>query len=150
MDRNEKLQFQQSIEHYFEEKRVYDLFEKLLKELIINKPKDPIDYLIKRIKTKDVKRVFITGSPGTDRKEISLSLAEFFGYQCVPIGDLISKEINKKLETGRKIEKKYNNFSLVDDETVIELFKKELIKLEKENVSYIVEGFPRNRVKFVF
>jgi adenylate kinase len=147
MDRVEKLKFKQSIENYFEENKVYELFEKLMKELVINKPTDPIDYLIKRIKTKDTKRIFITGHPGTSRKEISLSLAESFGYSCVSLGDLLSKEISKKLDNARKIENKINNFNLVDDETVIELLKKELVRLEKENVPYIIEGFPRNRVR---
>jgi adenylate kinase len=146
MDRNEKLQFQQSIENYLEDKKVYELFEKLLKDLIIIKPKDPIDYLIKRIKTKDIKRIFITGSAGTERKEISLSLGEHFGYNVISIGDLIQKEITKKLEIGRKLENKVNKCNLVDDELIIEILKKELIKLEKDRVSYIVEGFPRNRV----
>jgi adenylate kinase len=147
MDRVEKLKFKQSIENYFEENKVYELFEKLMKELVINKPTDPIDYLIKRIKTKDTKRIFITGHPGTSRKEISLSLAESFGYSCVSLGDLLSKEISKKLDNARKIENKINNFNLVDDETVTELLKKELVRLEKENVPYIIEGFPRNRVR---
>lgn len=146
MDRKEKLAFQQSIENYFEEKKVYDLFEKLLKELVINKPSDPISYLMKRIKTKDSKRIFITGSSGTSRKEISLSLSESFGYTCVSMGDLIAKEITKKLDNARKIESKLDRISLVDDETVIELLRKELVRLEKENASYIIEGFPRTRV----
>ena len=118
-----------------------------MKELVINKPLDPVDYLIKRIKTKDTKRIFITGHPGSSRKEISLSLAESFGYSCVSLGDLLSKEISKKLDNARKIENKINIYNLVDDETVIDLLKKELVRLEKENVSYIIEGFPRNRVK---
>jgi adenylate kinase len=147
MDRVEKLKFKQSIENYFEENKVYELFDKLMKELVINKPLDPVDYLIKRIKTKDTKRIFITGHPGSSRKEISLSLAESFGYSCVSLGDLLTKEISKKLDNARKIENKINIFNLVDDETVIDLLKKELVRLEKENVSYIIEGFPRNRVK---
>ena len=53
MDRNEKLHFKQSIETYFENNHVYELFEKFLKELVINKPAYPIDYLIKRLKIKD-------------------------------------------------------------------------------------------------
>jgi hypothetical protein len=60
MDRNEKLQFQQSIENYFENQHIYDLFEKLLKELVVNKPTDPIDYLIKRLKIKDSKLIIFT------------------------------------------------------------------------------------------
>jgi adenylate kinase len=147
MDRIEKLKFQQSIENYFEENKVYELFEKLLKELIVNKPIDPIGYMVKRIQTKDMKRIFITGIMGTNRKEICLSLAESFGYSCVSLGDLLTKEIGKKDTNARKIEAKLNKVNLVDDETVIGLLKKELIRLERENGCYIIEGFPRNRVR---
>jgi hypothetical protein len=38
MDRNEKLKYEQGIESYFDEHKVYDLFEKLFKELIVNRP----------------------------------------------------------------------------------------------------------------
>jgi adenylate kinase len=147
MNRNEKLQYQQQIEEYFEKKKVYDLFEKLLKELVVNKPTDPIDYLIKRLKTNDCRRFFITGGPGNERKEIALEVANVLNYKCISIGDSINgKFLEKNLETSRKIEKKLNTFNLVDDEIVIDLFKNEVKKLEKEGTSYIVEGFPRNRV----
>lgn len=49
MDRKEKLEFQTKIENYFESNQIYLLLEGLLKELVINKPADPIEYLIKRI-----------------------------------------------------------------------------------------------------
>jgi len=150
MDRIEKLNFQQSIEHYFEDKRVYSLFEKLLKELVISKPSNPIDYLIKRLKTPDVKRIFITGSAGVNRKEVSLSIANHFSYEGISIGDILRKELSKKLDIGKKIEPYLKNNKLVPDEIVIELLKHELIRLEKSNLSYIVEGFPRNRVQAMF
>lgn len=154
MDRNEKLEFQQKIEAYFEERRVYDLFEKLLRELVITKPKDPIDYLVHRIKKKDCiiiiilgKRIFITGTPGTNRKNIALYVSDILQIACICVRDLLENEIKKKLETGKLIEKKFKAGQLVDDEIVIDLVKKEMIKYEKDNVSYIVEGFPKNRVK---
>lgn len=150
MDRNEKLQFQQSIESYFEEKRIYSLFEKLLKELVISQPSDPIDYLIKRLKTADVKRIFITGSAAVNRKEIALSVANHFNYEGISIGDILRKEISKKLDIGKKIEPYIKSCKLVPDEIIIELLKHELIRLEKANLSYIVEGFPRNRVQAMF
>lgn len=150
MDRNEKLAFQQSIEAYFEERNIYFLFEKLLKELIICKPSNPIDYLINRLKTPDTKRIFITGSAGVNRKEISLSLANHFGYEGISVGDILRKEISKKLELGKKIEPYIKVNKLVPDEIVIDLIKQELIRLEKSNTSYIIEGFPRNRVQSMF
>lgn len=150
MDRNEKLQYQQSIENYFEEKKVYDLLEKLFKELIVNKPNEPLDYLIKRIKKTDTKRIFITGSAGSDRKELALSISNHFNFHCISLGDLIQKEISKKIEISRRIENKSHHFRLIDDDIIIDLLRKEIIKLEKDNSSYVVEGFPRNRVKLIF
>ena len=64
MDRTEKLEYEKGIEQYFDDHKVYDLFEKLFKELIINKPENPIDYLIERLKRQEVKRIFITGYSG--------------------------------------------------------------------------------------
>ena len=72
-----------------------------MKELIISRPNDPIDYLIKRLKAKDTKRIFITGSAAVNRKEVSLSLANHFSYEGISIGDILRKEISKKLDIGK-------------------------------------------------
>ena len=39
----------------------------------------------------------------------------------------------------------YLNF-IVDDNIVIDLVKKEILKTEKEGKSWIIEGFPRTKV----
>ena len=150
MDRTEKLEYEKGIEQYFDDHKVYDLFEKLFKELIINKPEDPIGYLIERLKRKEVKRIFITGYSGTNRKSISLSIANALGYSCLSMDHLIEREISKKMENSTKIEKNYNQNRLVDDEIAIDLVRNQLIKYEEDNVSYIIEGFPRNRNQAIF
>jgi adenylate kinase len=146
MDRSEKLQFQKSIEEYFDENRVYDLFEKLFKELIVNKPENPIDYLINRIGKQDTKRIFITGYQGTHKKFSALAAAGELGYSCASMGDLLEKEILKKGESARVVEKSFYNSTLVDDEIVLDVVRKQLIEYEEKNSSYIIVGFPRNRV----
>ena len=150
MDRTEKLEYEKGIEQYFDDHKVYDLFEKLFKELIINKPEDPIGYLIERLKRQEVKRIFITGYSGTNRKSISLSIANALGYSCLSMDHLIDREISKKMENSNKMEKNYNENRLVDDEIAIELVKNQLIKYEEDNASYIIEGFPRNRNQAIF
>jgi adenylate kinase len=37
------------VEKYLEENKVYPIFEDMLKALIIKKPDDPIDFLIKKL-----------------------------------------------------------------------------------------------------
>ena len=150
MDRTEKLEYEKGIEQYFDDNKVYDLFEKLFKELIINKPENPVDYLIERLGRKDLKRIFITGHSGTNRKNISLALANSLDYSCLNMEHLLEREISKKMENAAKIEKNYNENRLVDDEIVIELVRNQLIKYEEENRSYIIEGFPRNRTQAIF
>lgn len=150
MDRTEKLEYEKGIEQYFDDHKVYDLFEKLFKELIINRPENPLDYLISRLKRKDAKRIFITGYSGTDKKKISLALANELGYSCLNMDHLIEREISKKLDNSQKIEKNYQENRAIDDEIAIELVKNQLIKYEEENCSYIIEGFPRNRNQAIF
>ena len=150
MDRTEKLEYEKGIEQYFDDKKVYDLFEKLFKELIVNRPENPIDYLITRLNLQDTKRIFITGYPGTERKSLCLAITNNFGYSCLNMSPLIEREISKKLDDSPKIEKKYQENRLVDDEIAINLVKDQLIKYEEENCSYIIEGFPRNRNQAIF
>jgi adenylate kinase len=150
MDRTEKLEYEKGIEQYFDEHKVYDLFEKLFKELIINRPENPLNYLITRLQRKDTKRIFITGYPGTNRKSICLAITNNLGYSCLNMAHLIDREISKKLENSDKLEKNYNENRLVDDEIAINLVKNQLIKYEEENCSYIIEGFPRNRNQSIF
>ena len=150
MDRTEKLSYEKGIEQYFDEHKVYDLFEKLFKELIINRPENPLDYLISRLQRQDTKRIFITGYSGTNKKHISLALTNELGYTCLDMDQLLNREISKKLDNSKKIEKNYKENRLVDDEIVIELVKNQLIKYEEENCSYIIQGFPRNRNQAIF
>ena len=150
MDRNEKLKYEQGIESYFDEHKVYDLFEKLFKELIVNRPDEPIDYLIERLQRKETQRIFITGYPGTDGKDVGLAVGEALKITCLSVGELLEREIKGKMDNGPQIEKNFQLNTAVDDEIVIELVRKELIAYEEQNVSYIIEGFPRNRTQAIF
>ena len=150
MDRTEKLQYEQGLEQYFDQNKVYDLFEKLFKDLVINKPENPIDYLIERLKKEDTKRIFITGYPGTSRRTVSLAVAGALGYSCVSVNDILQSEVENNTDKAHQIERSYNTHTLVDDDTVIELVRNQLIKYEEENTSYVIEGFPRNRTQAIF
>lgn len=93
------------------------------------------------------------GPPGSKRKEIALSLAEYLSeerenqFVCISVGDLLRKEISKKSEFGKQIVESRRTYSYVRDEIVIELVRLQIEQLQKENpaCSWIIEGFPRTR-----
>ena len=46
MDKVQKFEYTQQIEQYMEDNQVYELFESLLKSLLLTKPDKPLDHLI--------------------------------------------------------------------------------------------------------
>lgn len=131
-----------------EENELYDVFETMMKGLIINQPADPIPYLLDLLQKPETKRIFIMGPPGSKRKEHILTLAENFEdfkYEAICVGDLLNKEISKKSDLGKKIVESRKTYSYVDDDIVIDLVTKQIEQLEKEKKNWIIEGFPRTR-----
>jgi adenylate kinase len=49
MDKLQKFEYIQSIESYLEDNQVYELFENLLKQLVIHRPEHPLDFLIQKL-----------------------------------------------------------------------------------------------------
>ena len=145
MDRVQKLEYEKSMENYFHEHKVYELMERLFEELIINKPNDPIDFLINRLKRKATKKIFITGYSGAGLKNVSLELANSLGFSCLNISHILEREISRNSENSEKIKKNFENCRLVEDELVINLLSEQIIKYEDNECDTIEpERTPEN------
>lgn len=49
MNKVEKFEQTKSIERYLNERRVREMFKDLMKQLLVKRPEDPIDFLIKQL-----------------------------------------------------------------------------------------------------
>lgn len=150
MDQIKRYEEEVKIEEYFEEKRLYELFKTLFKELLIHRPENPLDFLMNKLKNpKPLMRIFVVGPPGSNRKEIALSLADHFAWPCVSVGDLLNKEVSKKSELGKEISECKKMYKYVPDEIVIELVKNSIAEFEKSEQNWVIEGFPRTMSQVV-
>jgi adenylate kinase len=68
MDKAQKLKYQNDIEKYLENKKVYELFQDLMKSLVVDKPESPLDYLITKLGQKE-QRIFPTSPSHLSREE---------------------------------------------------------------------------------
>jgi hypothetical protein len=50
MNKAEKTQYIIDLERELEQKHVYELFERLTRELIVHQPSNPIEFLIEKLK----------------------------------------------------------------------------------------------------
>ena len=161
MDQIKRYEEEVKIEEYFEEKRLYELFKTLFKDLLIQRPDSPIDFLIEKLKNPkpDIKIIanlliknifiFVVGPPGSNRKEISLSLADHFTWPCINVGDLLNKEVSKKSDVGKEIADARKLYKYINDDIVIDLLKSSIAEHEKDSKHMIIEGFPRTIAQVV-
>jgi len=49
MDKVQKFEYTQQIENYLEDNQVYELFENLLMQILVNKPEKPLDFMIEKL-----------------------------------------------------------------------------------------------------
>lgn len=94
-----------------------------------------------------VRRVFLVGPQGSHSKEVASSLATKFKWQSVSLGTILKNEVANKTPHASEIQKALSNQRFISDSLAIELVKKEVSRLEKEGVSWIIEGFPRSSVQ---
>lgn len=100
-----------------------------------------------------MRRIILVRPPGSKGKEIALSLTEYLSeddiLECISTGDLVDKEISKRSAFGKEIEQARQTHSFVKDEIVIKLVQNQIEQLEKEQKSYVLEGFPRTEVQAI-
>ena len=66
---------------YLEENEIYDLFESLLKTVILHQPDDPLQFMIDTLKQEVKVKVILMGPPGIQRSEYARNLATQFKVQ---------------------------------------------------------------------
>jgi adenylate kinase family enzyme len=59
------------------------------------------------------------GPPGSQRHDVAKSLAEYFQWKYISVGDLLRKEEAKKSEDGKRIQECMQNFKLGKKQAVI-------------------------------
>ena len=114
---------------------MYDLFDKLLTELLLKKPEKPIDFLIENISNSanlQMRRVFFVGAPGSKKAEHAKAVAERFGWRCINVGYLLQSEVDKKTEMGQKIFNDKKAYHFIDDQVIIDLVKEQVKQCEEK------------------
>ena len=147
MDLKQKIDFQEEVESFLDQYNVYDLFDSLLKELLIDRPAEPLDYLIHKLSHKQRRRLFLIGGIGPQRRQISREISSRFQIDKVFLLDLLKAEVRKTGKWAQEIQHAWNSGSFVPDHIILEIMMPVIEELEKKGVSYILEGFPRTRVQ---
>ena len=133
------------IDNYIADHDLYELFQGFISDLMLDKPEDPLSYLIRRLSKSEHRRMFLTGASGRVRREISKELSARFHIDVVSVGDLLKEEAERNGRLGKKILSNWKEGTYVSDSIILEIVMPVLERLENERTSYILEGMPRTR-----
>ena len=85
--------------------------------------------------------IILLGPPASGKGTQSALMAEKYGYLGISTGDLLRKEKASGSDLGKRIAELIDQGSLVSDELVFEILKKELETAKCEG--FVLDGFPR-------
>lgn len=71
-----------------------------MKQLLVNKPERPLDFLIDKLSCPPAKRVILMGPPGSERHITADALATLNGWSIINTGEVLRKEVVKGTAHG--------------------------------------------------
>lgn len=129
------------ISEYLEKQQAYDLFEYLLRDLLVAQPGDPLQHLIDclgvPVPTGPL-QVFVSSSPGVSRGSHCRNLAEKFGLTYISAGELLKGKLGVDSTTKGE---------LADDKDVSEVVLQAVKQAKLSMQGFVLDGFPRTRMQ---
>ena len=112
MNRVQKYEQTDAIMAYLEKHKVRQVLNNLLKQLIVHKPADPLEFLQEKLSSPlgkcnlnidrlIVKRYILIG-PSEDRKAFAMKLKDDFRLTIIDCGVLLRDELEKKAADGEQ------------------------------------------------
>lgn len=124
------------INEYLEEQGVYDIFDYLLKDLMIKQPANPLQHMLacleKGYPTGPLK-VIVSSPPGLGRGDFARTLAKRFGLIYIGAGELL-----------REASVDTKSLSYAPDTEVSKLVLELIKQAEHKMQGFVLDGFPRN------
>ena len=141
---------------YAEQHDIFRLFQRLLQELVIHKPEDPLEFLIKTLQTPEgfltdffnfthctAPKIIIAGAPACGKGTQCELIVKRFGLVHLSTGDILRAEVKAGTPLGKQAEGLMNAGKLVPDDLIIGIVKSKLDTDECRKRGWLLDGFPR-------
>ncbi|KAK7496967.1 hypothetical protein BaRGS_00011703 [Batillaria attramentaria] len=129
---------------YAEQHRLFDMYKHLIEQLIINRPDEPVLYLIELLKrdTLDVPQIMILGPPASGKRSISKMVCSKLRTAHLTAENLVQDSDIKLRDKAEKfIEKK----KPVPTDLWVAILKERMKLFDCVKKGWILEGFPQTR-----
>ncbi|CAK8679207.1 unnamed protein product [Clavelina lepadiformis] len=129
---------------YAEEHGIFDMYKRLMCQLIVDRPDDPIQFIIDWMKrdNNDVSRIAMIGPPASGKSGISAALSKKINSVHVTGEGLLDDDLS---DAAHEAKSYISKSQPVPDTLWVQLIKDRLKRKDCIRRGYVLEGFPQNR-----
>lgn len=128
---------------YAEKHEIFDLIQTLVRNLVIDKPEDPIQYLIRLLKRESVEvpRVVILGPPASGKTTVAKKLCERIGAVHITSSSILKDDTELTRATRQYTEEGQG----IPQDLWIKLIEERLSKADCVRRGWMLEAIPKSR-----
>lgn len=128
---------------YLKDKRVPELLESLVSQILAARPESPYLFLRDILAKPLTPKIVIAGPPAAGKGTQCEAIVARFGVVHISTGDLLRAEVKAGSETGKKAEELMKMGALVPDELIFTMVKARLNQADVRERGWLLDGFPR-------
>ncbi|KAI9360335.1 adenylate kinase-domain-containing protein, partial [Zopfochytrium polystomum] len=130
---------------YADRHELFDLFDALLSRLLIEKPADPLAWMIDALQKPEVPSIVICGPPSSGVASLCARVAQL--YDCIHISTsaLLQTAIERQTSLGNQAKPFIERGELVPDAIMLSLVTQRLEEPDAVTKGFVLDGFPRTR-----
>jgi len=135
--------------HYLEKHDVFQLFEDMLKKLLIAQPDSPMQYMVDMLKKPETPKIFVSGPPAVGKRVVSDALSSMCGAPVVDVDEAVAAAIAAGSEAGKRAESFVAEGEVVPNDVKTDILLDRLGEKDCTEKGYILSGYPTNRAQAV-
>ncbi|XP_048414429.1 adenylate kinase 8 isoform X1 [Stegostoma tigrinum] len=129
---------------YAEKHGIFQILQRMLQCLLVDKPNDPIQYMIDHLKREndEVPRIFLLGPPASGKLTVAKLLCDKINTNVLTLDNMLASE---KSDVAKKIHRLNNGSKEIPNTLWAKLILERLSKMDCIKRGWILVGFPKTR-----
>lgn len=143
-------QFADEADAYLDTHNIYDLFSNLLKQLAIQKPKDPYSFLISALEQPlDTPKIIVVGPPGVGKATQLAKIVAAYGVVHLKDKVLVQDEIDQKSALADQLKECKEKGEVISDHLMTQIIATRLSKPDCTQNGWVLDGYPKTRTQAI-
>ncbi|XP_074646673.1 adenylate kinase 8-like isoform X2 [Tubulanus polymorphus] len=129
---------------YAESHEIFDMCKRLLEQVTVNKPEDPIDFMIELLKREndDIPQIILLGPPAAGKYTMAKQICSKLRTAHLNLKTLVQ---DASQDMKRRLEELVKQKQSVPTSVWVEIIKERIQLFDCVKKGWVLEGFPQNR-----